>query len=120
MPHALIIDDNLIVSRIIIQKLAEIGFDSFDCTWTEDQAVLSAANITPDLVVVGDALEEGSGMEAARRISLQCHSPVIMVTGDCHRAKHSFEGASRVEGPFLMEQIGEAIDLACQSRRMLN
>lgn len=120
MPHALIIDDNPVVSHIIIQKLTDIGFHSFDCAWTEGQAVLAAGRHKPDIVVVGDALEEGSGLEAARTISLQYNSPVIMVSGDRHRARDTFAGAAWVEGPFAMDRIGEAVDLACRSGGLLN
>ena len=39
MGHALIIDDNIAVSRAIQSYLEPLGFASFDHAWTERQAI---------------------------------------------------------------------------------
>jgi CheY-like chemotaxis protein len=69
MSHALIIDDNRVVGRAIQSWLAAFGFDSFDHTWTEQQALEAAAERTPDLIVVGDHVASGSPLEVAREVA---------------------------------------------------
>jgi DNA-binding NtrC family response regulator len=112
MNHALIIDDNMIVSRAIQTRLEGMGFSSFDRTWNEEQAVAAAAKRTPDLIVVGDHVESGSPLQAVKRISGMVNVPVLMVTGDPWRARAQMEKTCAFEGPFLLNQIEEAVELA--------
>ncbi len=46
--HALIIDDNVAVSRAIRDRLKQFGFVSFDWTWSEHQALKAAAVRRPE------------------------------------------------------------------------
>ncbi|MBU3991185.1 MAG: response regulator [Alphaproteobacteria bacterium] len=112
MSHALIIDDNMIVSRAIQDRLASLGFRSFDHTWTEEQAVAAAANHSPDLVVVGDSVESGSALNAARRITTRGNIPILMITADSGRMHQSVPRDARVEGPFLLTDMENAVALA--------
>ena len=112
MPHALIIDDNMIVSRAIQQRLETLGFTSFDRTWSEEQAVAAADRHPPDLVVVGDNLETGSALAAAERVSHVHDAPVLMVTGNPSRTRELVERKVSFDGPFLLNQIEEAVELA--------
>ena len=112
MCHALIIDDNMIVSRALQDGLASLGYDSFDHSWTEEQAVAAAARRVPDLVVVGDSIEVGSPIEAARRISIEHDVPVLMVTANSHRARRRLPPDAAMEGPFLLGEIATAITSA--------
>jgi len=109
MCHALIIDDNMIVSRVLEERLVPLGFDSFDHTWTEEQAVAAAARRMPDLVVVGDSVEAGSALDAARRISVERDVPVLMVTAASSRASARLPDDARFEGPFPLNEIGAAV-----------
>ena len=112
MSHALIIDDNMIISRAIQSCLETLGFVSFDHTWTENQAVAAAAQHPPDLIVIGDEVETGSALGAAKQISSMLNVPVLMVTGDPYRARERLERTCAFEGPFLLNQIEEAVQLA--------
>jgi CheY-like chemotaxis protein len=112
MCHALIIDDNMIVSHAIQKCLESLGFMSFDKTWTEEQAVVAADRRSPDLIVIGDEIETGSALQAAQRIAERLAVPVLMVTGDPYRAQRRLERARSFEGPFLLNQIEEAVKLA--------
>lgn len=113
MSHALIIDDNMIVSRAIENRLGELGFSSFDHTWTEKQAVEAAACRPPDLVVIGDAVEDGCALKAARNILKQRDIPVLMITGDPVRARKRLPPDVSFEGPFLLNEIETAVALTC-------
>ena len=112
MCHALIIDDNMIVSRAIQDRLASLGFSSFDHTWSEEQAMTAASCRSPDLVVVGDSVETGSALNAARRISTQNRVPVLMITADPHRVHRCLSADVSFDGPFLLNEIETAVDLA--------
>lgn len=112
MKHALIIEDNLVVGKMLETRLAELGFQSFDHVWTEEAAVEAAAVRTPDLVLVGDGVEEGSGIAAARRISIAGDIPVLLVTGDSLRARQRLPEGASVSGPFMLGDIDHAVDKA--------
>ena len=113
MCHALIIDDNMIVSRAVQSYLVPLGFSTFDLTWTEGQALAAASRRVPDLIVNGDELEAGSAMAAAREIAGELNVPVLMVTGDSFRAQQRLDGATATfHGPFFLNQIEEAVTLA--------
>lgn len=114
MPHALIIDENIAVSRAIQHYLAGLGFGSFDRTWTEQQALEAAARRRPDIIVIGDDIEFGCAVRAARRISHDGTIPVLMVSANPARASQSLAMASSYEGPFRVDQIEEAVDLALE------
>lgn len=112
MCHALIIDDNMIVSNAIQSYLKPLGFNSFDHAWTEEQAIAAADRRVPDLIIVGDDVEAGSAINAARRINDDQTIPVLMVTGDSYRAQQRLRDADHIEGPFLLAQIGAAVTQA--------
>ena len=112
MSHALIIDDNIVVTTVIKGRLAPLGFSSFECVWTEDQAIAAAAQRVPDLIVVGDHVEAGSAIRAARQISETLSVPVLMVTSDPYLARVGREKACTFDGPFLLDQMTEALHLA--------
>lgn len=112
MGHALIIDENIAVCRAIQNYLEPLGFGSFDHTWTEDQALAAASHRKPDIIVIGDDIEAGSAMSAARQISRDASIPVLMVSGDPRRARQRLRQVSRYEGPFHLNQIEQAVEKA--------
>lgn len=109
MPHALIIEDNVIVSRLLERQLIQLGYDSFDRVWTEADAVAAAERRVPDIILVGDEVETGSGVEAARTICARRSVPVILVTGDSHRARRRLPPHAAMEGPFGLHEIDDAM-----------
>lgn len=112
MYHALIIDDNMIISRAIQQYLEPLGFRSFDHSWTERQALAAAGRRRPDLIVIGDDMEVGSALNAAKTIVSAGFVPVLMVSGDPARTKERLEHATIEAGPFALSEIETAVDLA--------
>lgn len=111
MRHALIIDDNRIVSRAIQHYLEPLGFRSFDHSWTGRQAFEAARIRTPDMIVIGDDTV-GAALEAARTIASEGAIPVLMVSGDPARAAACSGEAAAVAGPFTLGEIDEAVYLA--------
>lgn len=112
MGHALIIDDNIIVSRSIQRCLEQSGFRSFDHTWTEEQALEAADRRRPDIIIIGDTIEAGSAVDAARQISLNSDIPVIMVSGDPTRAAKCLAKVSSYDGPFVLNDMEKAVQVA--------
>lgn len=109
MSHALIIDDNMVISRAIEARLVLYGFDSFDRTWAKRQAAEAAAQHTPDLIVVGASVSDGSPIEVARHIATSCNAPIMMVTsGRVHVEQHVPAG-TRITGPFHVTQLDAAL-----------
>lgn len=110
MSHALIIEDNMIVGHAIEQHLVQAGFRSFDHAWTERQAMDFAQRHRPDLVVIGDGLEQGSTMDIARNIGDNGSVLVLMATTDPFRIKDSFPPELAIHGPCRLDEIGRLLE----------
>ena len=111
MSHALIIDDNMIVSRAVEDRLGPLGFDSFDHSWTEQQAILAAETHSPDLVVIGDTIADGSPLSIARRISNEHGSPVVLITAANFALYRTMPEGVSLTGPFRLSEIDSAVAL---------
>jgi len=109
MRHALILDDNMIISRAIQESLAPLGFVSFDHVWTEQQAVEAATHCSPDLIVVGDTIVGGSPLSAAQRISSEHDAPILIITADRCRVHRRFPENAAVMGSYYLHDIENAL-----------
>ncbi len=109
MCHALIIDDNVILSRAIRNRLEAFGFNSFDCTWAEQQALDAAASRSPDLIVVGDAIAEGSPLPVARKLAASNAVPVLVVTTQSFMLQRRVAEASIIDGPHGFSDLDGAL-----------
>ncbi len=112
MSHALIIGQNMAIGRAIRSRLEPLGFTSFEQVWVEERAIEAVRQRHPDLVVIGEEIDIGSTLEAARRISSEYSVPILLVTGDAENAKRRSGLGCVFEGPFLLNQIEEAVSLA--------
>jgi CheY-like chemotaxis protein len=82
-PHALIIEDQIIIALEVEQLLREIGFASFDVAATPHDAIEMAQRHRPDLITADVRIVEGTGIEAVRAITEQLGEiPYIYVTGN--------------------------------------
>lgn len=112
MSHALIIDDNMAVSRAIQSRLSAFGFDSFDRTWTGQQALDAAAARRPDLIIVGDHMADGSPIEVAREVASQTEAPLLAVTSDRCLLRRRLPGGTAIEGPYPLGDLDAALESA--------
>lgn len=119
MSHALIIEQNMVEGSALSRCLSDMGFDSFDRIWTEEDAVELAKMRPPDLILVGDSLETGDAVEAARRICEKQNVPVLMVTADSFRAKQQLVDGAVLDGPFAFSKFPEAIKAAKRQSQQL-
>lgn len=106
MPH---MDDNLVVSRAIEARLAALGFDSFDHTWTERQALDAAAQRRPDLIVTGDHVADGCPVEVARKVADTSGAPIIAVTADRVSLRRYLPEGATIEGPYPLSEFDAAL-----------
>jgi DNA-binding response OmpR family regulator len=120
MPHALIIDENIAVCRAVQHYLGTLGFGTFDHAWTERQAMEAARQHRPDIIVIGDDIDFGCAMQAARVISADGAIPVLMVSGDPARASRQLAQTTSYEGPFRLNEIEEAVELALRGRQAVH
>ncbi|RVQ69595.1 response regulator [Croceicoccus ponticola] len=120
MGHALIIDDDIAIRRAMQKYLEPLGFESFDHTWTRQQALAAADRRLPDIIVIGDAMEEISALDAVQRISAEASIPVLLVSRKPIRAPNIIQRASSCEGPFRMDQIDTAVNVALCRRGSLH
>jgi DNA-binding response OmpR family regulator len=111
LKHALIIEESIIITKVIEDRLTRNGFRSFAYAWTEEDALEAADRHPPDLVLIGDNIANGSGITAAFKIAERYGSPALLVTGDAQRARLNLPDGASVGGPFLLPEIREA--LAC-------
>lgn len=109
MNHALIIEDNMIVGHAIQQQLAHAGFRSFHHAWTESQALDYAKRQAPDLVVIGDGIEEGSAMTVARAIGRNGDVPVLLATTSPFRTGDHLPADLSIHGPCRIDEIERMI-----------
>jgi DNA-binding response OmpR family regulator len=112
MTHALIVDDNRMISRAIESRLSSLGFNSFDHAWTEAQALAAAACRPPDLVVIGDAISGCSPSSAAGHIAEQSHAPILLLASGRCEVRRRIPNGVTLDGPFLLGDIENAIAVA--------
>lgn len=109
MSHALIIEDNMIVGHAIEEQLVHAGFRSFNHAWTEAQALGYAERHSPDLVVVGDGMEDGSGMDVACTIGRRRNIPVLFATTNPFRTGKDLPRDLAIHGPCRIDEIEKMI-----------
>lgn len=107
MGHALIMEDNIIVGHAIERQLTEAGFQSFDHAWTESQAVEYARRQSPALIVIGDRVEQGSAIAAARTIGRSAPAvPILFATTGISRPLERLPDDMAIHGPCRLDEIG--------------
>ena len=79
--HALIIEDEALVSLMLESHLRRLGFTSFDYAYGEDEAVAMAGQRWPDLVLVDLRHGPGDGLSALRRLGEMGKVAAVFATG---------------------------------------
>jgi hypothetical protein len=79
MGHALIINAVMSASGVIEDRLVPLGFDSFEHSWTVDQALAAMRRRFPDLIVAGDGIEGTRALDAIREIFAGFAPPVLRI-----------------------------------------
>ena len=117
VPRILIVDDDPIIARLVSTMLQKKGYATAGIIATGEEAVLKAAELAPDLVIM-DVNLAGSmdGMDAAHYIFQLFHYPIIFITGVTEEEKLERVKYSRPYGiifkPFTVIEISTTVDLA--------
>ena len=107
--HALIVEDDPLVSHALEDQLMRLGFNSFEKSWTEEDGVAAAARTAPDIVVVGENLAEGSPIETARRIAQMHDVPILLVAHKSSRDGRRLPAGASMSGPYPLEAMAKAV-----------
>jgi hypothetical protein len=107
--HALIMDDNVAVSRAIRDRLKMFGFESFDWTWAERQALSAAAVRRPDLIVAGDTIAEGSPLRMAGELASSNRVPLLAIATQSFMVQRQTPGGKVFEGPYALTKLDDAL-----------
>jgi CheY-like chemotaxis protein len=77
----LLIEDDIVISAVLAELLAEMGHEVCGTAATELEAVAAAARHAPDLIIVDVNLQVGSGVTAMNAILRLTTMPHIFMTG---------------------------------------
>ena len=92
--HALIAEDDYLVSEMIWGILRELGYEVAGIAVTGSQAVEMTASLRPNIVIMDIQMPDLDGIAAAQQIQECCPTPVIILTAH--------------ETPGLVEQAGQS------------
>jgi len=120
----LVAEDCPVSSQILERFLERMGHGVARCVASGEEAVASARELSPDLVLMDINLAGGmSGLEAAKRIIDELDIPVILVTAEDDEA--TLDGASRSEAagfikkPVDLEELRVVLALARYRHEMV-
>ena len=114
--HALIIEDESLISMAIEDALRDCGFSSFDLAVCVEEAVSAAARKCPDLITADVKLAPGCGITAVETICFERPIPVLFITGSVDEARARMPGYALVEKPFSADQIARAVRPIMENR----
>lgn len=103
--HALIIEDETLTSQFIEDQLRELGFDSFAFAIDEEEAVVQALIVCPDLITSDVQLSKGCGIDAVQRICAGKRIPVLYITGMAVMVRERCPWAVVIQKPFGMTDL---------------
>ena len=109
-PHALIVEDELIVALHLQQLLYDGGFGSFSFAAAAVQAIEQCRMHPPDLITMDVGLIYGDGREAARALRNICKGvPILYITGSPEAVRDE-PGAIVLEKPITARDLALALD----------
>jgi DNA-binding response OmpR family regulator len=107
--HALIIEDEPLISLAIQDVLADNGCTSFDLAPSFEAAVAAAHKRCPDLITADVRLAPGNGIDAVEAICAAKPAFVIFITGTGAEARQRCPGRIVIDKPFTVSQVEEAV-----------
>ena len=114
--HALIIEDDYLISRAIQDMLGDLGFTDFSFARSEDAAILEGTGAERfDLVTADARLTPGDGVKAAEAIRAKTGTPLVFVTAYTHELEGRLEGA--LAGVPVVRKPLDPAELAAGVRR---
>ena len=119
--HVMVIDDQSVMRNIIKKLLARVNIDIVTEAENGEEALLMLeGDCDPDVIICDLHMEKMDGIEFLRRlradkVSLNCHKPVLILTGDKSERLHEDSrqvGASKIlTKPISPEDLAREIAL---------
>lgn len=114
-PHALIIEDEMIIALEVEDLLRELGYRSFDVAASPAEAIEQASRHRPDLITADVRILDGTGIEAVKAITERLGEiPYFYVTGNVDMLRG--ETAGVVEKPISPRAFARACAAAVGAR----
>jgi len=107
--HALIIEDEYLISRSLQQKLEDLGFTSFSFARSEDAAISAAKDHAIGLIAADVRLLPGDGFRAVDAICDRRQIPVIFITGFAEEIEERAPGSTVIQKPINDNELAAAI-----------
>ncbi|MCK9579676.1 MAG: response regulator [Methanoregula sp.] len=117
IPRILIVEDDEIISNLITTLLEKKGYTVVGKISSGEQAVIKAAELEPDLILMDIHLAGAmDGVTAARYIFQLFHYPIVFLTALCddgllERAKHA-QPLGYILKPFTDKDLSSNVELA--------
>lgn len=109
MPHALIIEDELLLALSVEEALRQLGYSTFEIATSKSEAIASAERKCPDLIVADHRITDSTGTEAVQAICSEKAIPVVFVTGSEAEVRAHLPEALIVAKPFTHSRLESAV-----------
>ncbi len=123
MPRILVVDDEVIISMQIEERLNSMGYDVVGRATSGREAVDKSRELNPDLVLMDIVMPgEMDGIEASRAIKVDLEIPVVFLTAyaddeNIMRAKAT-EPFGYIIKPFQEREVKAAIEVALYNKHV--
>ncbi|WP_346267208.1 response regulator [Halalkalibaculum roseum] len=117
MKKVLIVEDDMIIAMVLERMIVKLNYTVLDKVITGEEAVSSATQHKPDLILMDIQLKDGTdGITAMERIRENSNVPVIYITGNSdqyykNRAKAT-DFVDYLVKPIQMSDLEESISKA--------
>lgn len=109
--RVLVVEDDAMISTLLAEQLAEMGYDVCATVATEADAVAAASRYKPNLMIVDAGLGRGSGVSAVEQIERAGPLAHVFISGDAARVREHRPGAVVIRKPFRRAELAKAIEL---------
>ena len=110
--RVLIVEDDAIISMLLAELLAEMGYEVCATAATEAEAVAAARRDKPNLMIVDARLRGGSGVSAVEEILRAGPVPHIFLSGAPGSVRALRPDAVVIGKPFRQAELVGAIEIA--------
>lgn len=108
----LIVEDEAIIAFLLGETLRGMGYDVCATEGTEAGAIAAARTCKPDLMIVDEHLDGGSGLAVVEEVLRSGPVPHVFVSGDAMRIKRMMPGAVVMEKPYREMDLARSIERA--------
>jgi CheY-like chemotaxis protein len=108
----MIVEDEVFIAFLLGEVLKSMGHEVCATERTQRGAIAAALACKPDLMIVDERLEEGSGLAVVEAVLRNGPTPHIFVSGDTSRIRRLMPDAVVLEKPYQESDLAQAIQRA--------